>query len=528
MKISWASFSFSRHGRPVCYVKKLLCTILAVTLLLPLGSCETEPDPPDYTITDTPLELSIFMHAWNSGGFEDDFAVFQKAAELTNISLKSTVTNMTTNSQQAYDVMMASGWTADIISYSTKVIEKNGATGAVIPLNDLIAEHAPHIHEFLSQNKDILRAITSYDGNIYSIPKILEGNVAKGWIIRQDWLDKLGLAVPQTVEQYHDVLSAFKTQDPNGNGVQDEIPFFTRDANTATQELLSLFGVKTKWGVKDGRVTYGEYTPEYKDAMKNIAQWYKEGLIDKEIFTRANNAREVLFGENIGGSTHDWFTSTMSFNAKLSEHVEGFSLAAIPPPADIYGRVWEESSREPATEIGWAISATNQHPVETIRYFDFWFSEVGSRLINYGVEGQHYTLVDGKPVFTERMTNNTVPLPQLLGQYGIQINIGFSQDYAYEEQIMDEDTKAAVRMYQENGYCTPPFPALALSPEEKKIYDTKYAAIETYIRDTAQEWVLGGADIDKAFDGYMQTLKEMGMEEIIAAYQSAYERYTAM
>ena len=520
-------FCNRKHSTVLSFVRKAACAFFAFTVLFSLCSCTPAQKTAPYSVSDTPLELSIFMHAWNSNGFDDSYAVFAEAQRLTNVSLKSTVSGMTTNSQQAYDIMMASGHTADIIAYTSDEIEKSALDGAIIPLNELIDAYAPHIKAYLEQNKDILYAITSYDGNIYSIPKIMNGDVAKGWMIRKDWLDKLGLAVPQTVEQYYAVLKAFKTQDPNGNGRSDEIPFFTRDVNTATTELLSLFGVKTRWGLQNGRVTYGEYTPAYKEAMKSIAAWYQEGLIDREIFTRASNARETLFEQNIGGSTHDWFTSTMSFNTKMQGKVDGFSLAAIAPPADINGKGWEESSRAQLTGLGWAISATNEHPVETIKYFDFWFSEPGNRLINYGVEGVHYTLVDGKPVFKEELKSSNVPLPQLLSDYGIQINIGFVQDFAYEEQIMDTDTKAAVRMYQDNGYCMAQFPSLTLSPQEQKVYSTKLAAIEAYIRDTAQEWVLGGADIDAAFDGYIQTLHDMGMDEVLAAYQAAYDRYIA-
>lgn len=113
-----------------------------------------------------------------------------------------------------------------------------------------------------------------------------------------------------------------------------------------------------------GRVTYGEYTPAYKEAMKSIAAWYQEGLIDREIFTRASNARETLFEQNIGGSTHDWFTSTMSFNTKMQGKVDGFSLAAIAPARrykrQSVGRVVARAADGP--RLGNA-PATNEHPV---------------------------------------------------------------------------------------------------------------------------------------------------------------------
>ena len=108
--------------------------------------------------------------------------------------------------------------------------------------------------------------------------------------IRQDWLDKLGLEAPTTVDELHDVLTAFKNNDPNGNGQADEIPLFDRSATAETEmgEYLALWDSSASFYPRDGKITYEPLTENYKNAVKNLAQWYKEGLIDPEIFTRGD------------------------------------------------------------------------------------------------------------------------------------------------------------------------------------------------------------------------------------------------
>ena len=103
-----------------------------------------------------------------------------------------------------------------------------GGQGLFLPLNDFIDQYSTEVKRFFEENPLIEKIGTSPDGNIYSL-----GNYdlcyhcyysQRVWY-NKTWLDKLGLAVPQTTEELYAVLTAFKTQDPNGNGKADEVPF---------------------------------------------------------------------------------------------------------------------------------------------------------------------------------------------------------------------------------------------------------------------------------------------------------------
>ena len=147
--------------------------------------------------------------------------------------------------------------------------------------------------------------------------------------------------------------------------------------------------------VEDGQISHPYIGEGYREGIKNLARWYAEGLIDAEVFTRGSSARDFLLSENLGGATHDWFASTGATTACPSKSTAS-SSRPWSPPASVSGKRIEEHRRIPIKPDGWAIGYTNEHPVETIKYFDFWFTEEGRRLANFGVEGEHYDMVDGK------------------------------------------------------------------------------------------------------------------------------------
>ena len=509
-----------------------LAAVLSVGMLAGCGGLEGSDKVAvegnaKYAASDKPITAKIFLMTGNTGAFNaEEWKIFQKAAELTNVTLEGVTSSSNTDATSAYNLMMASGEVADIIGTDKKNIEKYIDQGVYIDLTDLIDKHAPNIKKFLDENPDMKKGATYLDGKMYFVPFMMDGKAATGWYIRKDWLKKLNLEEPKTVDELYTVMKAFKEQDPNGNGKADEIPYFQR--GKVVTDLYSLFGVRMNWHVNDeGKVVYGQYTPEFKNAVENVAKWYKEGLIDREIYTRSQNARNYALQENIGGVTHDWFTSTSTFNSLLAPTIEGFDFSPIVPPADINGKSWEPGSRDISANSGWGISSLCENPEAMIKYMDFWFTEEGSLLANFGIEGENWTMVDGKPTFTEKMFEGEETVVQKLWKIGAQVpsGMGYKQNYWYEEQTLDEDVQQAIRTYIDGGYIIDQFPQIAFTAEEQKVIDSKLPAIQTFISETEQQWIMGSKDVTTSFDDYMKSLKDMGIEDVVEVYNKAYQRY---
>jgi putative aldouronate transport system substrate-binding protein len=186
--------------------------------------------------------------------YEEAWPVEQGASELTGIHLiNDTVganmrTDENTGRTEALNLMLATGNIPDIVGSSRirDFVNQYGPEGAFVPLNDLIEEHAPNIAAYYAQRPDIEAAVKAADGQMYYIPYLPDGKYGRAYWIRTDWLDALGLDVPQTVEEYENVLRALKTQDPNGNGLADEVPFFARQ----WPELIRLVTSTTALGAQ--------------------------------------------------------------------------------------------------------------------------------------------------------------------------------------------------------------------------------------------------------------------------------------
>lgn len=483
-------------------------------------------------ISDKPIELKIHMHYWNRDAFDENRLVPKKAAELTNIYLKGVAPKTGTNTMELFYLMLASGDLPDIVGGNSLRDEfmKYGMEEAFIPLNELIDEHAPNIKKYLNENPSAKNVITAADGKIYYIPYAADGIAGRGYWIRQDWLEKLNLKSPDNVDELYTVLKAFRDNDPNGNGIKDEVPLIFRHWQEMIR-LVTLWGGRTagtdsylSFYEKNGKIKHGWADPEFKEGMKNITKWYQEKLIDPEVFTRGNKSREILFGNNTGGMTRDWFASTATLNRTLAKQNPGINLQPIAPPIGTDGKRIEENSRTLVKPDGWAITINNRNPIETIKYFDFFFDGAGRNLANFGIEGIHYDLVNGKPIFKEEILNGNKPVNNQLYEVGAQIPIGYHQNYDYEKQWTDELAMKGVDMYINNEYIIPEYLPPALNEEEKKIYDTHWPTISTYMTESVQNWILKGMDVDKEWDGYTKNLEKLGLTKVLIVLQSAHDR----
>ena len=484
-------------------------------------------------IVKDPLTLT-FHYFWDPGFlFKDDLPVWVEAARQTNITLKGTVPSTATDGDTAFATMMASGELSDIVQAASSNLSKYGTEGAFIRLNELLEQYAPNFMAFLEKRPDIKSDITDFstpDKNIYFVPYVPDGIAKMGWFIRQDWLDKLGLSIPKTSDELYNVLIAFRDRDPNGNGKKDEIPFFDRNWNDVLDVPAVLEGVKMDYYAdENGKIQNGMYLQKTKNAFALAAKWYKESITDREMFTRGDSRNEFLGEKNVGGFTHDWFASTAMKNDQLKDVNPGLNFVVMAPPAGVDGKIREATARETSSTIGWAISKTNKHPIETIKYFDYFFTEAGRRLMNYGIEGINYTMKDGKPVFTDDMLHNKdgKATNQLLWEVGAQYQTGYQQDYDYELQWMNPIAKAGVEMYINSNYIMPllPLSSMHANELEKRILEEKGPAVNKYIEEAYQKFVTGTWTVDKDFDKYMNDMKNLGMEDMLAARQSQYDRY---
>lgn len=436
--------------------------------------------------------------------------------------------------EQKFNLLMASGDLPDIVAYyegkgGHRSINRFGEEGAFIPLEDLITKYAPHLKKTLLEDRKIKDMITAQDGHIYFVPMLAAIKAARGWYIRYDWLKKLGLKVPKTTEDLYKVLVAFRDRDPNGNGKHDEIPLVFRrrgdDAFYNIKALAYAFDADMSWVLRGKEVHYGPAEPQYKEYLAYIHKLYSEKLIDQEVLTRPGNPRNELFGKNLAGCIHDWFASTASLNDSLKDKIPGFNLRHMPPPVGTakrpYTRIQMSRVRK---DGGWAITSADKHPVETIKFMDFIYSKPGIILTNFGVEGRDYTMVNGMPTYTDLIKHNPNGLTfhEALVTEGCQWKIGMVQDINYERQFANKIAFAAREDYEKH-YIIDDFPMLSFTEEETNVLNDKYSQIRSYVLENTAKFMVGARPLSE-YDKFVKELYGMGLKEVIAIYQKAYDR----
>jgi putative aldouronate transport system substrate-binding protein len=260
------------------------------------------------------------------------------------------------------------------------------SSGKLLPLNDFI-DNSIHIK---SIDKQYYEAYRLRDGNIYGFPLNRGGGCVT--YIRKDWLDNLGLEIPETWEAFYAVMKAFTERDPDGNNKADTIGYTTVVNNEFDYyNRMIMQEARFDFYKKDKKWVDGFMEPEMVDALKRFRQCYAEGILDPELFTNKTTTVRTKLYESKVGIIEYW---SGQWSVRLKESIQSTScpeaiLAAIPP---VRKAIYLERVA-PCL----AITSEAKDPGAAFTYFiDIMHDKgPGQMLFTYGVEGIHYTLVNG-------------------------------------------------------------------------------------------------------------------------------------
>jgi putative aldouronate transport system substrate-binding protein len=276
-----------------------------------------------------------------------------------------------------------------------------------IPLEKYLADTKEYPN--LAKIPEDLKKILTYKGHIYGIPR-LRGVPGHTIVMRKDWLDKLGLAVPTTYDELYTVLKAFKEKDPDGNGKDDTYGLAVGmsdagliGANAVSSGMRALAG---NW-VQDGNggLIPMEFTPKAKEAFNFYAKLYKEGIIAKDFAIKKDQQVEddFLLGKAgvYGNSAYTFFTAARYEKARAVN--PKFELVALPPLKNADG---SQGYMKFSGYFGiFAISADagkDEAKVKKIlKILDDQIGEEGATFVRWGVEGIHHKVENGVKTLTD-------------------------------------------------------------------------------------------------------------------------------
>lgn len=278
--------------------------------------------------------------------------------------------------------------------------------GIIRPLDDLIDQYGPNIKKVRNEENSTFYR-NSNDGKIYGIPARSQdlGN-NHIYVIRKDWLDALGLEVPDSLDELYEVLKAFKDYDADGDGdTSDTIPFGVGSTTHFYSPLaiaLSEYGiVHNYWNVNENNnLEYYAVMDETIEAIKFVRKLYQEGLMEPEFVLLE---RDQLW-DNMANGKYGicaWYVdrldpSTDSVPAKYFENNPDSELVALNPFPDKDGI--RRYPRMINTQQMIIFSDTSEEEaIACIKFLDYLYSDEGGDLADLGVEGVHWrTNEDGK------------------------------------------------------------------------------------------------------------------------------------
>lgn len=490
-----------------------------------------------YPIVNEPIELNVMIAVGSMSGDFNEMAVFKQLEEKTGIKINFEQVSPTAWAERK-NLALASQDMPDIIiggigGMSDSEVIKYSSQGIIVELNNYIDQYAPNFKKLLAEKPDLDAVIRNPEGKIYGLPfyqELVSERIPDNLFINKKWLDTLGLDIPTTTEEYYEVLKAFKTQDPNGNGIADEIPLSYRSNQRLTGEL-SLFG---SFGVvdndnhlmiRDGKVLFSPMEEGYKEGIEYMNRLYTEGLIDPEVFTQDQSQ---YIGK--GQSEEEIVGSFIIFN---DENYVGIDRAyndytmLLPLKGPNGDQLWNKYATGYDTNA-FLITKNNKYPEASIRWADEFFTVETSMQAIYGEVGVNLEYEDGKYIIMDAPEGSTVneirrktcPASYIFGMVTREMidNIVFQNDVRRKLE----------RCSQYDPY-TPEeiIPVLRLTQEDLEKRANIFTDLNNYVAEMKAKWVTGELNVDETWEEYIKTLKSMNVEEYVQIYQKAYDAYKA-
>lgn len=383
----------------------LLCLIMLLTLWI-VGcsggeqeSFATEEAGKQSESQQEPLKITGMANLYNLAP-EKDSEFWKAMEEKFNVDYKVDWVPTDTYEQKV-ELVLSSGELPDIMQIqnttSTSFLKAVEA-GAFYDITELLGDFSeyPNLKNNTNQNAWVLSRIK---GKNYVVPRT-RGNLDSGLMIRKDWLDKLGLKVPETMEEFKDVITKLVQSDPDGNGVNDTIGLLPAVENI-DGFWPAAFGTRDIERDVDGGIIYERLTDKYANYVEYMRELYSKGVVAKEFALIKGQQAEELFvsGKSATFVKNAWHLYRLNEECKKTDPNAEVVLIPYLEGPDGYAHIYDLGYFG-----GMAISAkcSEEKVKQILKFFDNTCAEENYNFVNFGIEGVQWTMVDGTPNLTER------------------------------------------------------------------------------------------------------------------------------
>ncbi len=536
--------------------KQGLCLILAMVFVLGATACSSgtqkgSADQTDFYIMGAMSSLSA--------GYDSN-TVLNEMAENVGITIEwdtmsdslSEQVNIRIAGDQLPDAFMGVGFSnVDIMNY--------GTDGTFIDLTEYITEDImPNLYAILEANPDIRAAITMDDGCIYGLPSAEQmGTAAVGSdvdysiysipqfaMINKAWLDYLGLEVPTTLDELHDVLTAFKDNDMSatfyGNAAGSTIPMSTGFDQWCWGQNVFYAGFGfTNWPNdicddltlgEDGTVYFACATDEYRAAVTYFHDWYAEGLMDGEMFSQSDSQLIAKCSQGYVGVATWWYIEEI-----MGDYADDYVyLPILDGPDGTHNVTVRDGGAVSSGQLN--ITSACGNPAALLSFFDQWYDGEAVMQLQYGPIGVYFTSQDENGLWNsitdeEAQAAYNKSAGELKGVYEVYGPKLILSEY-YSTTFHMED-RAITRLedlmwfVEESDTSLTTYPIdCVYTEDELSIIDRYKADFVDSVAEQEALWLRDGGPTDEEWESYLDKLsRTCGMDRLLEVYQAAYDRY---
>lgn len=518
-------------------VSLLLATLLAFSMIPGLAESGDVGYPEEITIFtgigDHTSKLGITSY--------NDMPLWQELENRTGTHVNFIHPAAGSDTMAQINLMVASHDLPDILTGVNWKTVSGGAQmweedGIIIDLTELIPEYMPNYWTRIN-NIELSIPTLSVDGKLYYVNEIQHGVMFEGPIIRQDWLQKAGLEEPKTLDDLYNVLVYFRDNDMNGNGdASDEWAMSSLGATSIGWSPLNLmwaYGVHWSYMVVDGQVTHGMLMDEFADAITFMNKLYAEGLLDPDYATQDRTALDGKFMNDQVG--FEWGIQPTKMDRTMNPDMEEgkFHAAGIPLPKlteDSPAYSFDKNYVSLFTGASAAVTTRSSEPEKILHWMDYFYSDEGVMLCNYGIEGLTFEYDENGKPYTDtkgaEAVNPDVNANEIKYLYALSGTSAFP--YANDSDLfrssMHPFSAAGTVKWMSEFDVSRLLPDISLTAEEAEDINDTLVDIDTYVSIQLDKLVNGQTSLDE-IPAIQKKLIDMGIEDVLEVYQAAYERF---
>lgn len=449
--------------------------------------------------------------------------------------------------EEQFNLMVAGGELPDIVPYLFYTVYKGGVETAIkdnliIDVAPLVEKYAPN-YKRLVLSDEIARKIvindkgilTGFGGSVTLDLAYGQGHNYVGPMVRKDLLEQSGLPLPETMDDWYALLTKFKQMNVKipfawGHNGKDWDPTLGSFVFAAAYETAFNHGTQKGFFNNKGTIEYGPTNEGYRKMVTMFNKWYTEGLINKDFATQTylEHVKYQSSTGEAGAAVHHLFeygTIAADMDAK------GYSMIPAPQPVVTKGQKLNFNS-----EGGWWVGPEGTYittkckaPEIAVQWIDWMYTDEAKVITNWGIEGESYVMVNGKPEFSEQFNADRTRMNMLYAPNALKYIVDSRMDDMQYNLPVQQEAWAmwsdANDVYS-NDVDYKFKPGMNFTEEENTRFTEIMTEVRTYVEEMFMKFVMGLEPLS-GYDAYVEKVKGMGIEEARQIYQAVLDRYNS-